>query len=284
VSAISEWPESVHNALWTAAVVIGALIIWFLVHRLIRRWVRSKVSKLSDAEDLGERAKAQRLDTIAGTMETLVLLVIVVGAVVYVMLIWGIPIGPLIAGFGVIGLAVGFGAQNFVKDVIAGFFVLVEDQYSLGDSVSIADVSGTVEDIRLRTTVLRSLDGAVHHVPNGEVRVASNFTPDYSRMVIDLGISYDADVDSAIGAIGDEAARFVADPEWAKAHAGEPVVLGVEELGDSAVVIRTVFTTDPDQRGAVKREFLRRVKYRLDAEGIELAYPHLQIVQGGDQP
>ena len=266
-----------------AAVLIGALILWFIVHRLIRRWVRSKVSKLSDAEDLGERARAQRLDTIARTMENLFVIVMSVGAVVYIMLIWGIPIAPLVAGVGIIGLAIGFGAQDFVKDVIGGFFVLVEDQYALGDSVSIAGASGIVEDIRLRTTVLRSLDGAIHHVPNGEVRVATNLTPDFSRMVIDLGISYDSDVDSAIGAIGDEAARFAADPEWAKAHAGDPVVLGVDELGDSAVVIRTVFTTAPDQRWAVKREFLRRVKYRLDAEGIELAYPHLQIVQGGDQ-
>jgi small conductance mechanosensitive channel len=183
----------------------------------------------------------------------------------------------------VIGLAVGFGAQDFVKDVIGGFFVLVEDQYSIGDSVSIAGANGTVEEIRLRTTVLRALDGSIHHVPNGEVRVATNLTPDYSRVVIDLGIGYDSDIDSAIAAIGDEAERFVADPEWEFAHADDPRVLGVDELGDSAVMIRVMLTTDPEQRWTVKREFLRRLKYRLDAEGIEIAYPYLQIVQSGDQ-
>ena len=283
MSELPDWPEWVDNVLWTVAVIVGALILWFVVHSIIRRWVRSKASKLSDAEDLGERARAQRLDTIARTLETLVVLVIGAGAVIYVMLIWGIPVAPLVAGAGVIGLAIGFGAQDFVRDVIAGFFVLVEDQYAIGDVVSIGGVSGTVEDIRLRTTVLRSLDGAVHHVPNGEVRVASNLTPDYGKMVIDLGVGYDADIDSAIAAIADEANRFATDPEWASAHAGDPAMLGVDELGDSAVMIRTVFTTDPEQRWAVKREFLRRVKYRLDAEGIEIAYPHLQIVQGGDQ-
>ena len=112
---------------------------------------------------------------------------------------------------------------------------------------------------------------------------ASNITPDYSRVVIDVGVTYDSDVDSAIQAIGNEAAVFARDPDWSAAHAEEPVMMGVNELGDSAVVIRTLFTTDPDERWAVKREFLRRVKQRLDRDGIEIAYPHLQIVQGGDQ-
>lgn len=279
----SDWPAWVQNLVLSTAVVVGALILWYILHALIRRRVRKRTERLASTDDLSERAKAQRLGTIAATLETLLALVIAAGALVYVLLIWGIPIAPLVAGAGVIGLAVGFGAQDFVKDLIAGFFVLVEDQYSVGDVVEIAGVSGTVEGIRLRTTVLRSLDGSMHHVPNGEVRVASNLTPDFSRMVIDLGISYDADVDSAIAAIADEATRFSHDPEWEAAHADAPTVLGVDELGDSAVIIRTVFTTDPEQRWAVKREFLRRVKYRLDAEAIEIAYPHLQIVQGDDQ-
>lgn len=279
-SAFNDLPVWLQNLILTAVVVVAAFLIWFVLHRFIRHWVRSQVGKRYDADDLAQRAKAQRLETIASVIDTIGVLLIVAGAIVYTMVIWGIPITPLVAGLGAVGVAVGFGAQDFVKDVIAGFFVLVEDQYSIGDVVEIAGVTGAVEEIRLRTTVLRSLDGAVHHVPNGDVRVASNLTPDFSRIVVDIGVSYDADVDTAISAIGDEAANLYHDDAWSSAIVEEPVVLGVDELGDSAVVIRTLFTTDPDRRWEVKREFLRRVKYRLEAEGIDIAYPHLQIVGG----
>jgi moderate conductance mechanosensitive channel len=279
--AYSDWPAWLQNLIWTGVVVASAFVIWFVLHRFIRGWIRSRIGKMYDQDDLAQRARAQRFQTIASVLDTIVVLILVTGAIVYIMAVWGIPITPLVAGLGAVGVAIGFGAQDFVKDVIAGFFVLVEDQYAIGDVVDIAGVTGAVEEIRLRTTVLRSLDGAVHHVPNGDVRVASNLTPDFSRIVVDIGVSYDADVDAAIAAIGDEAEKFFDDEKWSTAHTEEPVVLGVDELGDSAVVIRTLFTTDPDRRWEVKREFLRRVKYRLDAEGIDIAYPHLQIVQEG---
>jgi small conductance mechanosensitive channel len=257
-------------------------MIWFLIDWLVGRWIRSKTSKVEEG-DLSGQARVQRLGTLAASMEKLLGVVIVATVVIYTMIIWGIPVGPLIALGSVIGIAVGFGAQGFVKDVIAGFFVLVEDQYAIGDDVRLAGVEGKVVDIRLRTTVLRDLDASLHHVPNGEVRVATNLTPDYSRVVIDVGVTYDSDIDAAIAAIGDEAIRMYADPEWEDAYAAEPQMLGVNQLGDSAVTIRALFTTAPARRAAVRREFLRRVKYRLDAEGIEIAYPHLQIVQGDDQ-
>jgi small conductance mechanosensitive channel len=271
-----------NKALYTLAVVVGAVMIWFLIDWLVGRWIRSKTSKVEEG-DLSGQARVQRLGTLAASMEKLLGVVIVATVVIYTMIIWGIPVGPLIALGSVIGIAVGFGAQGFVKDVIAGFFVLVEDQYAIGDDVRLAGVEGTVVDIRLRTTVLRDLDASLHHVPNGEVRVATNLTPDYSRVVIDVGVTYDSDIDAAIAAIGDEAIRMYADPEWEDAYAAEPQMLGVNQLGDSAVTIRALFTTAPARRAAVRREFLRRVKYRLDAEGIEIAYPHLQIVQGDDQ-
>jgi small conductance mechanosensitive channel len=271
-----------NKALYTVAVVVGALMIWFLIDWLVGRWIRSKTSKVEEG-DLSGQARVQRLETLAASMEKLLGVVIVATVVIYTMIIWGIPVGPLIALGSVIGIAVGFGAQGFVKDVIAGFFVLVEDQYAIGDDVRLAGVEGKVVDIRLRTTVLRDLDASLHHVPNGEVRVATNLTPDYSRVVIDVGVTYDSDIDAAIAAIGDEAIRMYADPEWEDAYAAEPQMLGVNQLGDSAVTIRALFTTAPARRAAVRREFLRRVKYRLDAEGIEIAYPHLQIVQGDDQ-
>ncbi len=278
----SDWPTWLQNLVLTGGVLVVGLIAWLIFSRLVNRWVGRKVATLTDGDDLSQKARAQRLETLGGTIKTVIALGILAGVVIYVLTVWGIPLGPLVAGLGFVGVALGFGAQDFVRDVIAGFFVLVEDQYALGDVVEIAGVTGTVEEMRLRTTVLRSLDGSLHHVPNGEVRVATNMTPDFSRMVIDVGITYDSDIDAAIAAIDDEAARFRSDDDWERFHAGEPEMLGVNELADSSVVIRTVFTTDPEQRWAIKREFLRRVKYRLDLEGIEIAYPHLQIVQRTD--
>jgi small conductance mechanosensitive channel len=270
ISPVPDWPQWAQNLLLSAVVVVTAVITWLILRWVIDRWAGSKAATLANGDELKNRAKAQRLQTIAGTLETLLGLLFAAGAIVYVMLVWGIPIAPLVAGASVVGIAIGFGAQDIVRDVISGFMVLVEDQYAIGDVVTIGGVTGTVQDIRLRTTVLRGLDASMHHVPNGEVRVATNLTPDYSKVVIDIGIAYDSDVDAAIAAIADEAARFRADPDWTDAHVQDPEMLGVNALGRSSVVIRTLFSTDPEQRWAVKREFLRRLKNRLDEEGIRV--------------
>jgi small conductance mechanosensitive channel len=161
-------------------------------------------------------------------------------------------------------------------------FVLAEDQYALGDVVQLAGVSGTVEEIRLRTTVLRDLDGSIHHVPNGEVRVATNLTYEFSRVVVDLSVAYEESVDRALEVISEVAERFASDPEWSSAVVEDPQVLGVDDLGDSGVVIRVLFATDPDMRWNVKREFLRRAKNGLDEAGIEIPYPHITITRRSD--
>ena len=189
ISPVSDWPQWAQNLLLSAAVVVTAVITWFILRWAIERWVSSKSATLASGDELEDRAKAQRLETIAGTLETLLGLLFAAAAIVYVMLAWGIPIAPLVAGASVVGIAIGFGAQAIVRDVIAGFMLLVEDQYSIGDVVAIGGVTGTVQEIRLRTTVLRGLDASMHHVPNGEVRVATNLTPDYSKVVIDIGIN-----------------------------------------------------------------------------------------------
>ncbi len=207
----------------------------------------------------------------------LVVLTITVIAVVMGLAVWGVPIAPIVASLSVVGIGIGFGAQDFVKDVIAGLFVLLEDQYSVGDVVELAGVSGTVVDVRLRTTVLRGLDGSVHHIPNGAVRVATNLTHESSSIVVDLAVAYEESVDRAIDVITNETGVLASDPEWGPRLVDQPVVLGVDQLADSGVIVRVVMTTDPDQRWAVKREFLRRIKNRFDDEGIEIPYPHMTI-------
>lgn len=273
ILAATPWTE-----IWqTATILVVSLVVWLVARVLIHRWSDRTQRKLVESGDLQNRARAQRLETIARTFSMLVVLTITVIAVVMGLAVWGVPIAPIVASLSVVGIGIGFGAQDFVKDVIAGLFVLLEDQYSVGDVVELAGVSGTVVDVRLRTTVLRGLDGSVHHIPNGAVRVATNLTHESSSIVVDLAVAYEESVDRAIDVITNETGVLASDPEWGPRLVDQPVVLGVDQLADSGVIVRVVMTTDPDQRWAVKREFLRRIKNRFDDEGIEIPYPHMTI-------
>lgn len=271
--AATPWTE-----IWqTATILVVSLVVWLVLRILIHRWSDRTQRKLVESDDLQNRARAQRLETIATTFSTFVVLTIVVIAIVMGLAVWGVPITPIVASLSVVGIGIGFGAQDFVKDVIAGLFVLLEDQYSVGDVVELAGVSGTVVEVRLRTTVLRGLDGSVHHIPNGAVRVATNLTHESSSIVVDLAVAYEESVDRAIDVITNETSVLASDPEWGPRLVDQPVVLGVDKLADSGVIVRVVMTTDPDQRWTVKREFLRRIKNRFDDEGIEIPYPHVTI-------
>lgn len=273
ILAATPWTE-----IWqTATILVVSLVVWLVLRILIHRWSDRTQRKLVESDDLQNRARAQRLETIARTFSTFVVLTIVVIAIVMGLAVWGVPITPIVASLSVVGIGIGFGAQDFVKDVIAGLFVLLEDQYSVGDVVELAGVSGTVVEVRLRTTVLRGLDGSVHHIPNGAVRVATNLTHESSSIVVDLAIAYEESVDRAIDVITNETSVLASDPEWGPRLVDQPVVLGVDKLADSGVIVRVVMTTDPDQRWTVKREFLRRIKNRFDDEGIEIPYPHVTI-------
>jgi small conductance mechanosensitive channel len=177
----------------------------------------------------------------------------------------------------VIGAALGFGAQDLVKDMIAGFFILAEDQFRVGDVVTIAGTTGTVEDIQLRVTVLRDLEGNEHFVPNGQITVASNYTSKFAQPVIDVGISYDSDVDLALEIFRQVLVELSTDPEWGQYISDEGEIFGVNELGDSAVVLRARLTTTADDRWAVRREVFRRVKKAFDAEGITIPFPQVTV-------
>ncbi|MGB5169430.1 MAG: mechanosensitive ion channel family protein [Acidimicrobiia bacterium] len=275
--------DEVWTQIWqTALIVVVGVVVWVLARWLIHRSSARLQNRLEATGDLVDRAKAERLHTVGRTLSALVFIGAATVVVVTILGVWGVPLGPLIASLSVVGLAIGIGAQDLVKDVIAGIFVLVEDQYAIGDVVELAGVSGTVDEIRLRTTVLQDLDGSIHHVPNGEVRVSTNLTYEYSRVVVDLSVAYEESVDQALDAIGEVAAQLAGDAEWSPSIIDDPQVLGVDALDDSGVVIRVLFTTDPEMRWKVKREFLRRVKNGLDEAGIEIPYPHITLTHRPD--
>ena len=261
----------VENLIRTGVILVGAAISYWAAMRLGRRVVTNKVERGNGG------ARAETLWTMG---RRVIAIVIVATTILLVIVTWGFSLAPFLAVGTVFAAAIGFGAQNLVRDVIAGFFILMEDQFHVGDSVRIADTAGKVEDIQLRVTVLRDLEGNVHFVPNGQITVTSNFTSVYAQPVIDISIDYGVDVDHALEVLGDELAKLASDPEWAPRIHGDPEILGVNALLDSGVQLRGRVTTLADERWTVKREAFRRIKNRFEAEGIPIPFPQLTIHKG----
>lgn len=258
-----------------SGVAIGAaLIVYWLAVRVGRRVVAAATER---SEESGARAR-----TLWRMLRRVILVAVVFTTILLVLVIWGFNLAPFLAVGTVLAAAIGFGAQDLVRDVIAGFFVLVEDQFHIGDSVSIAGTTGKVEDIQLRVTVLRDFEGNVHYVPNGKIGVTSNFTSEFAQPVIDVSVDYGADVDRALVVLEDELDALARDPEWADRIHGEVEVLGVHELGDSGVLLRARFTTLADERWNVRREAFRRVKNRFDEEGIVIPFPQVTVHRADD--
>ena len=257
----------------TAVVLIGTIVLWWVFVRLVGR----AVDRMAAGDDIEAIERRQRGQTLWKAGRRVAAIVVAVIWLLTIMNIWDIPITAFVAVGSAIGVAIGFGAQSLVKDVIAGFFILAEDQFGIDDVVRIAGVTGSVVDMRLRVTVLRDLDGNAHYIPNGEITVASNFTQSYAQVVIDVGIAYHENIDRALEVFGDELSRFAADPEWSDFAIEEPVVLGVQELGDSSVTIRGYLKVAPDQRWLVRRELFRRIKNRFDTDSIEIPFPQRTV-------
>ncbi|MFZ5623807.1 MAG: mechanosensitive ion channel family protein [Gemmatimonadota bacterium] len=259
--------------------LIQVVTIWVFAWVLIRA-LKAVARRIVAATDDGDpntlTLREKRGQTIAQLVRNLGR-VVVVGVSVLMTLNVFINIGPLLAGAGILGLAVSFGAQSLVKDFIAGFFILLENQFAVGDVVEIAGKTGTVERITMRLVVLRDMRGAVHMVPSGQITTVTNLTRSWSRAVLDIGVGYDTDIDHAIEVLRDEARRFAEDPAWASRLDGVPEVLGVESLGDSAVIIRVVIRTPPGAQWESAREFRRRILKRLEAEGIEIPFPQRMV-------
>jgi small conductance mechanosensitive channel len=199
-----------------------------------------------------------------------VIVLVVTGLLTVASAVWDLPLTPFIALGSAVGIAVGFGAQQLIQDVVAGFFLLLEDQYRIGDSVTLAGTSGVVEEIRLRVTILRDVGGNLHYIPNGEIRLATNMTRDFAQVVLDVTIGFEADVDRVIAILGEEATSMAEDTQWSDMFLGGPEVLGVDRIGESGVVVRLTAKVRPAERWRVQREALRRIKKRLDLEEIVL--------------
>lgn len=233
--------------------------------------------------ELEEEIK-KRTETLSRVLVNAIQVAIILATFFMVLSELKIDITPILAGVGVAGIAIGFGAQSLVKDLVAGLFVILEGQYHVGDVVRIADVSGLVEDINLRRTVLRDLDGIVHTVPNGEIRVASNFTKEWSRVNMNISVAYGEDLDRVMAVIDRVGKELAEDPVWASLILTPPRALRVDNLGDSGIEIKILGETKPIRQWDVMGELRKRLKKTFDAEGIEIPWPHTKVYFGNWPP
>ncbi|MEO8296107.1 MAG: mechanosensitive ion channel family protein, partial [Gemmatimonadota bacterium] len=244
---------------------VGAWVANWLIGLASRRILKA----VDDGDDTTLTLREKRGQTVAQLLRSVGRVVVIVVAVLLTFNTF-VEITPLLAGAGILGLAVSFGAQSLVKDVIAGFFILLENQFAVGDIVEAGGKGGVVERMTMRIVQLRDLEGILHTIPNGTIAVVSNRTRGWSRAVLEVGIAYGADLDRALAVFRDEASRLSADAAWQHRLDGKLQVSGVEKLDDSGVVIRTLIRTVPGSQWDAAREFRRRLKNRLDAEGIEI--------------
>jgi small conductance mechanosensitive channel len=262
------------------SVVVILCIAWFMVvvsRKLIRLFRNYMQHRVMSAED------GRRFETLARVFRYISTIVIWLVAGMLVLSVLGISIAPILGAAGVVGIAVGFGAQSLIKDYFNGFFLLLENQIRHGDAVEISGKSGVVEDITLRHVALRDIEGNVHYIPNGQISIVTNKSRGYGYALIEFGVAYREDLDEVYRVTREAATLLRADPETGPKILEDIEIQGVQEWADSAVIIRCRFRTVAMEQWVVRRNFLSILKKAFDAHDIEIPYPHLTIYAGQDK-
>lgn len=262
-------------------IIIISLVGILAIGGVIPKMMVAAVSR--SPGELEEEVK-KRTETLSRVLVNALQVAAILAAFFMVLSELRINIAPVLAGVGVAGIAIGFGAQSLVKDLVSGLFIIMESQYRVGDVVRIADIAGLVEDINLRRTVLRDLDGIVHIVPNGEIRVASNLTKEWSRVNINVSVAYGEDLDHVMSVIDRVGRQLAEDPNWSPLILTAPRALRVDKLGDSGIEIKILGETKPIRQWDVMGELRKRLKKAFDEEGIEIPWPHTKVYFGNAPP
>jgi moderate conductance mechanosensitive channel len=277
-----------------ALIAVIAMVLRLLVNRGIRRLVKSAAEgsvpvvlrplhdrtkgRLLEASPLSSERRRQRAETIGSVLRSSTAIVIYTVAGAMILAELGFDLGPVIASAGIVGVAVGFGAQNLIKDFLNGMFMILEDQYGVGDVIDAGEATGTVEAVGLRTTRLRDVAGTVWHIRNGEVVRIGNKSQGWARAVLDIAVAWDSDVSRVRAVMKAAADEMAAEEAWSDKITEEPEVWGVEELGSSGLVIRLAVKTAPLEQWAVARELRERVKAAFDREAIAIGVPSVRNV------
>jgi len=256
------------------AVILVLMLIALKAAGIVSGRIFDQFAKSKDEE------YKKRTDTLSSLFQYILSVVILAVAAVTILGELNIDIGPILAAAGIMGVAVGFGAQHLVQDLIGGFFILIEDQIRVGDVVEISGHAGLVEKINLRMTILRDLGGKVHYIRNGQINVVTNMTKEYSFYIFDIGVAYREDVDEVIEVMKQVDEELRADPEFADDILEPLEVFGLDDFADSAVVIKARTKTKPIKQWRIGREYKRRLKKRFDEMDIEIPFPHVTLYPG----
>jgi len=260
-------------------IVILALVGYLLFRAGIRRLSTS----IQDIDDVDGSALDQRTETIFLVIHGLGFVVIVLTTIFMLLREFDVDITPLLASAGIVGLAIGMGSQTLVKDVVGGLFILIENQFNVGDMIEVQGVSGNVIAMSLRATILQDFYGTIHTIPNGEMRVVSNLSTDYSRAILDVGVVYETDIEQAIGVLNEIGQQSMSD-KIGGLLLEHPEVTGVEALGDWQVTLRLTARTSSRDHFEVQRYWRLTVKSVFEQRGIEIAFPRQEVVLLGNAP
>jgi small conductance mechanosensitive channel len=274
IEGIGPWLLS--HGIKIVLIAVAAWLLNIIISRIIKKAVR--IAVVSDM-DMSEEAEKKREDTLIRIFTGALRIVIAVLAILMILQEAGLEIGPILAGAGIAGLAFGFGGQYLIKDIITGLFIILENQYRIGDVVKIDGTGGLVQDISMRKTTLRDIEGIVHHIPHGSITLVSNLSKDWARVHLDMGIAYDTDLEHLIEVINRTGNELAEDPDFKDSIIKPPQFLRVNEFADSAIIVKILGETKPLKQWEVTGEFRKRLKIAFDKEGIEIPFPQRVIHQ-----
>ncbi|PZO15705.1 MAG: mechanosensitive ion channel protein MscS [Burkholderiales bacterium] len=277
----ARWWASFGGAATVMMRVIIIIVAAWLLLKILQRGITTLRERLASRMD--DRESAKRAETLGRVFRYLATVVVSLIAGMLVLAELGVSVAPILGAAGVVGLAVGFGAQSLVKDFFTGFFLLLENQIRQGDVVKIGDHAGSVEVVTLRYVQLRDYDGNVHYVPNGNISTVINMTRGFSNAVMDIRVAFRENVDQVMAVMHSVSAELREDPDFRPKILADLEMAGVDSWADSAVIIRCRLRTLPLEQWGIKREYLRRLKAAFDEHGIEIPYPHMTVYAGQDR-
>lgn len=273
------WEDIISSSLRIVMVLLLAWLAMKILRAFVNRLERNLIRQ-SQVEGEPPSESQKRVETITRLIKQGLLLALWLTASMVILQEIGVEVGPILASAGIAGVALGFGAQNLVRDIIAGFFIILENQIRVGDVAIINDTGGLVERINFRTTVLRDLAGVVHVFPNGTIDKLANMTNEWSAYVFDLRVAYKENTDKVVELVREVGRGMFEEDKFQHMMLGEPDIFGVDLLGEAGVVIKGRLKTRPIRQWDVGREFLRRIKFAFDEHDIALAFPHHSIYLG----
>ncbi len=271
---IIPWLET--HGIKLVIIIVGTILIYKILARIITKAVR--IAVVPDGS-MSKDSEKKREDTLIRIFNGALKVILITLAILMSLQEIGVQIGPILAGAGIVGLAFGFGGQYLIKDLISGLFIILENQYRIGDVIIVDSTGGLVEDISLRMTTLRDLDGVVHHIPHGEIKKISNMSKKFSRVNLDIGVSYNSDLQHVIDVINRTGNELAADPAFKDSIISPPQFLRVNDFADSSIVVKILGDTLPLKQWEIAGEFRKRIKIAFDKEGIEIPFPQRVVHQ-----